>query len=228
MVKITLKVTLVCKKIKEETMADNIYDYSKMRERSGKVVSLLIVVVLSFLIFYFLTSAWFGESEVGTKVVIMGEVNLEVETNLKFPNDVLEPNKIYDNMETTIKCAQGTDDAFIKIKIETDYQVLGSHVMFPILYVKPEHEAEGKNSWIYNEIDDCYYYVGFVSSEVQAIFNTGIVITNDINNIDKSQPVKITITVYAIQRHFQSYVPDDTEPEWEFAPELWKEENCYL
>lgn len=202
-------------------MGDSIYDYSRMRGRSGKVVSLLIIVVLSFLIFYFVTSAWFGESEVGTKVLIVGQVELEVQTNLKFPDDLLEPNKVYENMATTIKCAQDTDDAFIKVKLETNYQVMDSHVLFPILHVKPEHEGEGKSSWIYNEIDDCYYYVGYISSEEEAIFNTGIVVTNGINNIDKSQPIVITITVYATQRHFQSYV---TEQEWTFAPEEWKQE----
>lgn len=202
-------------------MEDSVYDYNHLGNRFNKIISLLIIVVLCFLIFYFITSAWFGESEVGSKVFIVGDIDLEVNTNLEFPDDLLEPNKFYDNMETTITCKPQTDEAYIKVKIETDYQVEGHHVLFPVLYVSPEHEANGKQTWIYSAADDCYYYVGYISPDITATFNTGIVITNDINNVDKSKPVNITITVYAIQRYYEAY---KFEAEWTFAPEEWKEE----
>ena len=92
-------------------MENSVYDYNHLGNRFNKVVSLLIIVVLCFLIFYFVTSAWFGESEVATKVYIVGDIDLEVETTLEFPKDLLEPNKFYDNMPTTITCAPYTDDA---------------------------------------------------------------------------------------------------------------------
>ena len=205
-------------------MEDSIYDYNHLGNRFNKIVSLLIIVVLCFLIFYFITSAWFGEDEVAGKVFVVGDIDLEVETNLEFPDNLLEPNKLYNNMPTTITCAEGTDDAYIKVKVETDYQVLNHHVIFPVLYVTPEHEANGKQSWIYCEQDDCYYYVGYISPEITAQFNTGFVVTNDINNIDKSKPVNITITVYAIQRYYEAY---KYEQEWTFAPEEWKAEIAY-
>lgn len=202
-------------------MEDSVFDYNHLGNRFNKVVSLLIIVILCFLIFYFVTSAWFGESEVGNKVFVIGDIDLEVESNLEFPDNLLEPNKIYDNMQTTITCLEGTDDAYIKVKVETDYQVAGHHVLFPILFVNPEHEAAGKQTWIYSELDDCYYYVGYISPEITATFNTGFIVTNDINNIDKSKPVNITITVYAIQRYYEAY---KYEQEWTFAPDEWKEE----
>lgn len=202
-------------------MDNSVYDYDHLGNRFNKIVSLLIIVVLCFLIFYFVTSAWFGESEVATKVYVVGDIELEVETTLEFPVDYLEPNKIYDNMPTTITCAPNTDDAYIKVKLETDHQVAGHHVMFPVLYVTPEHEANGEQSWIYSDKDDCYYYVGYISPETTATFNTGIVITNDINNIDKSKPVNITLTVYAIQRYYTAYAYEES---WaNNAPDAWRE-----
>ena len=115
---------------------------------------------------------------------------------------------------------ENTDEAYIKVKLETDYQIKDHHVVFQVLYVTPEDEAEGKQTWIYNEIDDCYYYVGYIASDKVATFNTGIYVTNDINNIDKNQPVELSITVYAIQRHYKAYTFAE---EWTFAPDEWKE-----
>lgn len=200
---------------------DNVYDYNRLGSRFNKIVSLLIIIVLCFLIFYFVTYSWFGESEVGPKVTVIGEVKLDVTTNLEFPDNVLEPNKIYDNMATTIGCVNNTDEAYIKVKFETDYKINNNYVIKPVLYISEEFEAEGKQNWIYSEIDDCYYYVGYIKPDLKAIFNTGYVVTNDINNVDKSKPVNIKLTVYAIQRHFKAY---ETEPNWAGAPEEWKTE----
>ncbi len=209
---------------------DNVFDYNRLGNRFNKIVSLLIIIVLSFLIFYFVTYSWFGESEVGSKVVVIGDIELVVETELAFPNDLLEPNKIYENMPTTITCAEGTDEAFIKVKLETDYKVksknadgelVDTHVIKPVLFVSDEMTAQGKQSWYHSEIDDYYYYVGYIGPDIVATFNTGMVVTNDINNIDRNQPVNIKITICAIQRHFKSY---EFEPEWAYAPAEWKTE----
>ncbi len=198
---------------------DSIYDYNHLGSKFNKIVSLLIIAVLCFLIFYFVTSAWFGESEVANKVFVIGEIKLDVDADLTFDEEYLQPHKIYDKMPTTIKCVENTDEAYIKVKLETDYQIKDHHVVFPVLYVSPEDEAEGKQTWIYNEIDDCYYYVGYIASDKVATFNTGIYVTNDINNVDKNQPVELSITVYAIQRHYKAYTFAE---EWTFAPDEWK------
>ncbi len=200
---------------------DNVYDYNRLGSRFNKIVSLLIIIVLSFLIFYFVTYSWFGESEKGNKVIVVGQIKLDVKTNLKFPSDTLEPNKLYENMETIIGCVKDTDQAYIKVKFETDYKINDNYIIKPVLYVSEEFEADGKQNWIYSEVDDCYYYVGFISPDNSATFNTGFVVTNDINNVDKSKPVNIKLTVYAIQRHFKAY---ETEPNWAGAPQEWKTE----
>lgn len=212
-------------------MEDSVYDYNHLGSRFNKIVSLLIIVVLCFLIFYFVTSAWFGESEVASKVMVVGDIELVVETKLEFPKDLLEPNKHYDNMPTTITCVEGTDDAYIKVKLVTDYDIniekdyiidgyeIDPHVIYPVLNLEPYHEAEGELSWIYCEEDDCYYYVGYVAPGKTVTFNTGIVVSNQINNVDKSKPVNITLTVYAVQRYYSAYT---SENGWEFAPEEWK------
>ena len=200
---------------------DNVYDYNRLGSRFNKIVSLLIIIVLCFLIFYFVTYSWFGESEHGPKVTVIGQIKLDVKTKLEFPDDVLEPNKIYENMETTIGCVNNTDEAYIKVKFETDYKINNNYVIKPVLYVSSEFEAEGKQNWIYSEADDCYYYVGYIKPNNPATFNTGYVVTNDINNVDKNKPVNISITVYAIQRHFKAY---EDEPNWVGAPDEWKTE----
>lgn len=201
-------------------MEDSVYDYNHLGAKFNKVISLLIIIILCFLIFYFVTSAWFGESETAKKVLIIGEVKLEVNADLTFDEEYLQPDKIYDNMPTTIKCKNNTDEAYIKVKLETNYKVKEHNVVFPVLYVSPEDEAESKQTWIYSEQDECYYYVGYISDTKIATFNTGIYVTNDINNIDKNQPIEITITVYAIQRYYKAY---SFASEWTFAPNAWKE-----
>lgn len=213
-------------------MEDSVYDYNHLGSKFNKVISLLIIVVLSFLIFYFVTSAWFGESEVASKIFVVGDIELQVETELEFPDGLLEPNKHYENMPTTITCVEGTDDAYIKVRLQTDYDLniekdylingyeIDPHVIYPVLYVTPEHEANGEQSWIYCEEDDCYYYVGYIAPGITATFNTGIVVSNQINNVDKSQPVNITLTIYAVQRYYTAY---NFEENWTFAPEEWKE-----
>ncbi len=202
-------------------MEDNVFEYGHLNSRFNKMISLLIIAVLCFLIFYFVTSAWFGESEYSTKVFIVGEIDLEVTTDLQIPTGILEPNKIYSDMPTTIKCAEDTDQAYIKVKLTTDYQIEDYHIVKPVLYVSTEDEAEGKQSWVYSSTDDCYYYVGYVSPEETATFNTGLVVTNNINNVDKNQPVKISITVYAIQRYYSAY---NDHTEWkDNAPQEWKD-----
>ena len=199
---------------------DSVYD-NKSRSRVNKIISLLTIVVLSFLIFYFVTYSWFGEEETGSKVMVVGDIKLNVQTNLEFPSKLLEPNQVYDNMLTTITCEEGTDEAYIKVKVETNVQVNGHHVVSPVLYVTDEMTALGKQSWYYSEDDDCYYYVGFVSPTVSATFNTGFVVSNDITNAERNKAVKITITVYAIQRYFKAY---ESDPDWAQAPSEWKTE----
>ena len=200
---------------------DNVFDYNRLGNRFNKIVSLLIVIILSFLIFYFVTYSWFGESEVGSKVVVVGDVKLNVESDLDFSGIILEPNKVYENKQTTITCKENTDEAYIKVKLETDYKVNGKHVITPVLFVSDEMQSQGKQSWYYSEGDDCYYYVGYISPTITAKFNTALKVTNEINNIDKSKPVTITLTVYAIQRHFKAYEFDSN---WAYAPTEWKTE----
>lgn len=200
---------------------DNVFDNNRLGSRFNKIVSLLIIIILSFLIFYFVTYSWFGENEKGYKVVVIGEVGLNVNANLDFPNNLLEPNMLYENMETTIACANNTDEAYLKVKFETDYKIDNNYVIKPVLFVSDEFAAQGKQSWIYSTIDDCYYYVGYISPEKNAIFNTGYVVTNAINNVDKSQPVNIKLTVYAIQRRYKAYTD---EANWAGAPDEWKTE----
>ena len=201
-------------------MEESIFDYGHLGSRFNKMTSLLIIAVLCFLIFYFITSAWFGESEYAPKVFIMGELGIEVETDLEIPGGLLEPNKIYNDMPTTIKCAEDTDEAYIKVKLTTDYQVADYHVVLPLLHVNDRDEADGKQSWVYSPIDDCYYYVGYISTAESATFNTGLIVTNGINNIDKNKPVKMYLTVYAIQRYYSAYLD---HADWEGAPDEWLE-----
>ena len=201
-------------------MEDNVFDYGHLGSKFNKMTSLLIIAVLCFLIFYFITSAWFGESEHAPKVFIVGDIDIEVETTLNIPGEILEPNKMYTGMPTTIKCAADTDEAYIKVKLTTDYQVDNYHVVKPLLYIKNEDQANGKQSWIYSSTDDCYYYVEFISPSEVATFNTGIIVTNGIDNVDKNQEVKMTLTVYAIQRYYSAY---KSHEQWEGAPAEWLE-----
>ena len=68
-------------------MEDSVYDYNHLGAKFNKVISLLIIIILCFLIFYFVTSAWFGESETAKKVLIIGEVKLEVNADLTFDEE---------------------------------------------------------------------------------------------------------------------------------------------
>lgn len=189
------------------------YHVYKNEERFNRVVSLLIIITLCFLIFYFVTYSWFGSSDEASRVITIGNISIVVNTDLDFSGVYLEPDKVY-NKSTTItgsNTADGnTNDAFIKAKLESDLRINGENIILPIY---------DTNKWIYDG-SEWYYYVGYINSTTTATFNSALQVTNLLTNNEKNQNIQLTLTIYSVQKDYQAYTAD---PDWTIAPQAWKD-----
>lgn len=182
------------------------------QERFNRAVSTLIVGTLIFLILYLVTYSWFGETDYGDQVVTVGNISVAVTTDLDFTGIQLEPNKIYNKSTTIVGSTEvgdeNTNDAYLKVKLETDVTVNGENIILPIY---------NDSEWIYDG-SEWYYYVGYVNTTTPAVFNTQLQVNNDLTNENQGQSITLTLTVYALQREYQAY---NYDTEWSSAPAAW-------
>lgn len=187
--------------------------FSQSEDRFYKAVSILIIAILTFLIFYFVSLSWFGESKTGSGVITTGKIAISVTTDLNFNGIFLEPNKTYSKSTTIIGSNEpgneNTNDAYIRVKFETNIKINNQNIIIPIY---------DSQKWILGE-DGWYYYIGIVNKTTSATFNTALQVRSDLSNQHQNQTVIITLTVSAIQREFEAYKND---PDWSTAPTAWK------
>ncbi len=192
-------------------------NYQQPEDRFTKSVSILTIIVLVYLILYVVTFAWFGESKLATSpTIVVGSIELDVTHNYDFGQNKLEPYKIYEDTETTIKTVD-VIDAYIKVKLETDKTVTTPDSSTEFL-VKPNFSEP--NDWKIGS-DGWYYYIGFINNTQQANFNlqaTRYLTVNDIG-----LPFEISLTIHAIQKDYLDVSDfDNTESElyeWRNAPQ---------
>lgn len=190
-----------------------------MEERKRKFRN-ATMFVLAFaclvLVLFYITFSWYGEKDEKNNSMVVASLDVTVTSGIdKFKDLVLEPNKLYDNMDTVIVGKANTTDFYIKVKFETSVKINEQNILTPIVY----EENPDKISWIYNEEDGWYYYVGYCNDSKPVKFNTGFQMTNEINNALKGEPVMIKLTVDSIQRHYKAY---ETDEKWKTAPAQWK------
>lgn len=182
------------------------------QERFNRSVSVLIITTLVFLILYLVTFSWFGEVDYGDQVVTVGNISVAVTTDLDFTGTYLEPNKIY-NKSTTITGStqsgdENTNDAYIKVKLETSITIDGNPIITPIY---------NETNWVYDG-SEWYYYIGYINTTTPAVFNTQLQVSNELGNDLQGQSLTLTLTVSALQRDYEAY---NYDTEWSSAPAAW-------
>lgn len=192
---------------------EHFVQYNSPEERFNRTVSVLIIMTMAFMIFYFVSLSWFGESDFEEGVLIVGNISLSVDTDLDFTGIYLEPGKTYtkdtviignDNSEDL-----NTNDAYIRVKLETNVKVDGNNIIVPIY---------DEDDWIYDGAA-WYYYIGFINNTTSATFNTALQVIADLGNDLQNTQVEIALTVSAIQRDYQAHLTDD---DWKNSPAAWK------
>ncbi len=187
--------------------------FDNPEERFNRTVSILIIITMTFLIFYFVSLSWFGESDYEGGVITVGNIAVSVSTDLNFSGIYLEPNKTYSKQTTIIGSSavdnENTNDAYIKVKLVTNPKVNGENIITPVY---------NTSNWVYDG-SEWYYYIGFINKTTSATFNTALKVNNNLTNELQNQELDITLTVYAIQRDFEAHKTDN---DWKNAPTAWK------
>ncbi len=97
--------------------------YNDPEVRFNRTVSILIILMLVFIIFYFITFSWFGESDEEHGIITVGNIAVSVTSDLDFTGVYLEPNTMYERTTTIIGSStagdENTSDAYIRVKIVT-------------------------------------------------------------------------------------------------------------
>lgn len=205
------------------------------------IVLLCIVLVVTAVSF---TSAWFmDESKTSTgapNILLIGTVDLEVNTNFNFYNLVLAPDTDYINgtedgksvsYATTLKTSSKNDAGaiYVRAKFETNRPelslIFGSNITTDTIYNPDLHKdkkwyynalVDEDNDGVYDSGDGYYYYIGSVGTTA-ITFNTGYHVDNTLNNSVAGEDVTINFIFESIQRPYGAYTV------WEnTAPEIFK------
>lgn len=188
-----------------------------------QIIGIILLCVILFIASYQITLAWFVDQSVTSNgepnILVVGTVDLNVETNFNFYNLVLAPDTIYtENIEdgktvsyaTRINAGVSNDTGtiYVRAKFETNRQELSlyfNNLTTATSY--PEDEESRKNvngKWFYNEPDGYYYYIGGVGTS-EVIFNAGYYVDNTLNNSKAGEEVEINFVFESIQRPYGAY-----------------------
>ena len=218
---------------------------SKNRSHIFKIYQTLgIILLCAILLFgsYKLTLAWFVDQSVTSNgypnILVVGTVDLNVNTNFNFYNLVLAPDTIYtQNIEdgetvsyatrltTNIKNDIGS--IYVRAKFETNRPELSLY--FNNLTTDTTYTEAAKGKWFYNaevDTDDdgvndsgdgYYYYIGSVGT-AEIIFNAGYYVDNTLDNSKAGAEVTIDFVFESIQRPYGAY-----KAVWDGAPDIFNE-----
>ena len=180
------------------------------QQRFNHAVSVLIILVMFLLLFYFITFSWYGGVDTEDKVITVGNISVAVTTDLDFSGIYLEPYKQYSKQTTIIGSSQAgdvnTNDAYIRVKFETT-QINGENIIIPIY---------NASNWVYDSGTGWYYYIGIINQSTSATFNSALQVTTNLENQHQGTVVDITLTVDALQKEYNAYVTT-----WADAPSSW-------
>ena len=209
-----------------------------LKSRHYKVYQFLGIVLLCLILFflsYQFTMAWFVDQSTTSNgepnILVVGTVDLRVQTNFNFYNLVLAPDMVYtENIEDgqsvsyatrlTTSTKNDTGSIYVRAKFYTNRPELSLHftnLTTATSFVDEETGDTESGKWFYNEEDDFYYYLGSVGTS-EVIFNAGYYVDNTLDNSKAGDEVEINFTFEAIQRPFGAY-----SVVWDSAPTIFDE-----
>jgi hypothetical protein len=199
----------------------------KSSENILKVCRIALAVLFALgltVLSYRVTTAYFmDESTTSTgepNIVIVGTINLEVNTNFNFENLALAPDTLYTGSDVQTTIATGTTNdiktVYVRVKFENTSERLSIVINKLATNGNVDYNsAQHENHWILGD-DGYYYYLGEIGS-TPTIFNEGYKTDNSFHNGIAGEPVELTITVEGIQRPYGAY-----DSLWQTAPQLFK------
>lgn len=189
-----------------------------------QIIGIALLCISLIMLTYNTTIAWFRDESITSndgKVAIIGNLGLTITTNFDFYNLALAPDTIY---TTDVN----GDDIGTYIKVAPDHDIDGAYVRVRYTCNRPEvtlHFATGmlttvaspsNNSWVYNESDDFYYYLGYMK-KTDTQFNAGYTIDNTLDNTDAYDGVEIILYFETIQRQYGA-----SAAVWTTSPQCFK------
>ena len=195
-----------------------------------QVIGILLLCVLTVYLSYSVTSAWFLDESITSNgkpnIMIIGTVDLDVQSNFKFHNLVLAPDTYYTTYtENGVPRSYGT---YLTTSEDNDVKTIYVRCKVEIVVPAPAeltlyfvNQATGKsnlttgdgtsylesrdlNKWFYNATDGYYYYIGSIGT-TPVEFNSGYHVNNALWNDIAYGDVSITLTFESIQRPYDAY-----------------------
>lgn len=171
-----------------------------------RTIAVCLVFVLCLYMVIDATLAWFYEQSGTNKILIIGNVDLDVTINDNFADNVVAPKAIYTNMPTTIKLSEKhtTQTALIRVKFTTNSDKFALYGVDTTKWISNVESGE-----------TYYYYMGLLSSD-EITFNTGYHMVGNVTNADVGSNINYTFTIYGLQSQYKAY-----QSEWANAPSAW-------
>lgn len=208
-----------------------------------RIIGIAVLCVSLVMVSYNVTLAWFMDESVTSNspnVLLIGTVDLEVNTNFDFYNLALAPDTYYtsgvidgENVSyaTTIKTTTKNDvrDIYVRAKFITSLPQLSIYFDGNLLQSDETYDSSAVGNWYYNEAKDTngdgttdtgdgyYYYIGSVDTTA-ITFNAGYHVNNSISNEIAKDQVTIDFIFESIQKPYGAYIA-----EWPNAPQIFKD-----
>lgn len=199
-----------------------------------RLYQVLGIILLCFTLVYAsysITTAWFMDDSVTSNgepnILVIGTVDLEVNTDFNFYNLVLAPDTYYtsyiENGETRthatfLKTSEKNDvrSIYVRAKYTTNRPELTLYFDGNITTNANYDASVDLNKW-YLHTDGYYYYIGSIGTE-DIMFNAGYHTDNTINNDKAYDDVTLEFVFESIQRPYGAY-----KAVWEGAPTIFNE-----
>ena len=188
-------------------------------------IGIVLLCISLIMITYNTTVAWFRDESITSNgepnITIIGTLNLDITTNFNIYNLALAPDTTYtkdvDNNDigTYIKLADDhtIDGAYIRVKYTCNRPEVTLHFATGMLTTTT---ASANNSWVYNEADDYYYYLGYIKP-TNTQFNAGYTVDNTLENTKAFADVEIELYFETIQRQYGA-----SAAVWTSSPQCFK------
>jgi len=208
----------------------------KRKTRYYQMFGILLLCIAFISIVSNVTLAWFRDESITSNgdanILLIGTLELDVQTNFNFYNLALAPDTIYtldnNNREigTYIKTANNHDveGAYVRVKYTTTRTNIGgssqSNIDLLQLYfdgnltTSTSYSDADKGCW-YLHTDNYYYYIGAIESD-SVCFNKGYKTSNTFTNVEADAPITVTYLVESIQRQYDAYTDL-----WKGAPTIF-------
>ena len=197
----------------------------KRKTRFYQIFGILLLCIAFISIVSNITLAWFKDESITSNgdanILLIGTLELDVQTNFNFYNLALAPDTIYEfdnenrQIGTYIKTANTHDveGAYVRIKYTTTRTNIGGTSQNNIdllqlyfdgnLTTNTSYSSSVKGNW-YLHTDNYYYYIGAIESD-WICFNKGYKTSNTFTNVEANAPVVVTYVVETVQRQFGAY-----------------------